>query len=388
VTRLRVMHVINAMDRGGAEMVVLEHVRHAAPEIETHVCAVNVGGWALEEAERLGARALVLGKESGRFAAFRRLADALRRGRVDVVNGHNPTGALYATIAARLAGVPVIVRTEHSFHYPGRHSALYAWLLEPPLTAVANRVVCVSETVHQSHAHRIPWMAGRFVTIANGISAPPAVRPRGVARADLGLGADDPVALTAGGLTRPKAQHVLVNAFAQVVAALPAARLLLAGEGPMRPALEQLIREHHLEANVRLLGSREDVPELLEAADVFVLSSVREGLSMTLLEAMRAGRAAVATGVGGNGEAIAVGKTGLLVPPQDPKALAEAVTALLADREKAQAWGAAARERWARLFTAERMTRDTERIYWEERGLAAPSGVTQGWEEGRREAVR
>jgi glycosyltransferase involved in cell wall biosynthesis len=282
----------------------------------------------------------------------------------------------------------VTVRTEHSFHYPGRHSALYTWVLEPPLTAVANRVVCVSETVHQSHAHRIPWMASRFVTIPNGISAAPAVRPREVVRADLGLGQDDRVALTAGGLTRPKAQHVLVQAFAQVVAKLPSARLLLAGEGPMRPTLEQLIREHGLGGNVRLLGSREDVPELLEAVDVFVLSSVREGLSMTLLEAMRAGRASVATGVGGNSEAIAVGETGLLVPPQDPQALAGALTTLLADREKARAWGVAARERWSRLFTAERMTRDTERIYWNELGRAAPAGATESWGEGRREAVR
>jgi len=132
---------------------------------------------------------------------------------------------------------------------------------------------------------------------------------------------------------------------------------------------------------VRFLGPRLDAADLLEACDVFALCSVREGLSITLLEAMRAGRAAVATRIGGNGEALEEGVTGLLVPPGDPPALAAAIGALLANPARRAAMGEAARARWAARFTAERMVRDTEAIYRSElaragRSVAAPAAGT------------
>src|SRR6185503_8111171 len=141
-------------------------------------------------------------------------------------------------------------------------------------------------------------------------------------RAALGLAAGEPVVLTVGSLTSQKAQSVLVDAWAQVARGRPDARLLIAGEGPLRADLERQIAALGLGEAVTLLGARRDAADLMEAADVFVLSSVREGLSITLLEAMRAGRPAVATRIGGNGEAIAEGETGLLVPMRDAEALA------------------------------------------------------------------
>mgnify|MGYP001033215171 CR=1 FL=1 len=361
---LRVMHVSHGMDLGGAERVVLEHVRHAGPGVESYVCATHRGGRSLEEAARLGARTRVLSRDGGRAGALARLAGLLRRERIAVVNGHNVGGGLFAALAGRLAGVPAIVRTEHSTHHPGPHAALYDRLLEPPLTALTHRVVCVCAAVRDAQRARTPWAERRLALIPNGISeAPPA--DRAAARAALGLAADDVAVLTVASLTPAKAQDVLVEAFALVARTVPAARLLLAGDGPLRAGLEERSRRLGLEGRVRFLGARDDVPALFAAADLFVLSSVREGLSLSLLEAMRAGRAAVVTDVGGNREACVPGETGLLVPVGDVAALARSLAELATDRATREAWGRSARRRWEETFTADHMVRATEALYRE-----------------------
>lgn len=366
---LRVLHVMEAMVRGGAESLIVEHARCAGPGVEVSVCALNREGPALAAAAAAGARIERLEPSGGRgplrpLARVRALARRMRAAGIDVVNGHNPTGSLYATLAGRMAGVPVIIRTEHSLHYAGRHSFLYP-ILESVLTLMTQRVVCVCQAVLESHVRRLPWAARRFVTVANGISAAPHTRARREVRAALGLGEEDEVVTTVGSLTVQKAQQDLLEAFARVRAARPAARLLIAGDGPLRGALEARTRALGLEGVVTFAGPREDVADLMEACDVFVLSSVREGLPITLLEAMRAGRAAVVTRVGGMPEAIEDGVSGRIVPAGDPRALADALAGLLADPARRAAMGAAAARRWAGRFTAARMVTETERLYRE-----------------------
>jgi glycosyltransferase involved in cell wall biosynthesis len=368
---LRVLHVIEAMDRGGAESLVVEHARHAGPGVEVLVCALNRGGPALEAARAAGARTFVL-RDRGRLARIGSLAGLLRAEAVAAVNGHNPTGGLAAALAARLAGVPVVLRTEHSLHYAGRHSA--AWpVLERLATALTTRVVCVCETVRESHVSRFPRAARRFVTVLNGVSAAPAPRLRAETRAELGLGPAERVALTVGSLTPQKAQHVLLEAFARVASEVPGSRLLVAGEGPLRSTLEARRDALGLGESVVFLGAREDVADLLEAADVFTLSSRREGLPVTLLEAMRAGRPAAVTRAGGCAEAVTDGATGALVPVDDAGALGAALGALLADPGRGARLGQAGRERWEREFAAERMVRETEALY-----RAAPAATRGG----------
>lgn len=366
--RLRVLHVIEAMHQGGAETLVVEHVRLAAPDVESWVVALNRGGPALEAAARAGAHVILLGKLDRRLEGLQRLARIAKDARIDLIHGHNTTGGLYGAIAGRMAGVRAVFRTEHSVHYPGRHSAVYP-VLEIFSTQLSRRVVCVCEAVRLSHVRRLPWAAGRFVTVANGISPALHITPRESVRAALGLGAREPVALTVGSLTTQKAQSVLIEAWAQLRRERPDARLLIAGEGPLRGELERRIEALGLGSVVTLLGARLDAPDLMEAADLFVLPSVREGLSITILEAMRAGRPVVATRIGGNGEAVVEGGTGLLVPASDPGALARALLELFGDPARAAAMGAAGRARWSERFTAERMVRSLERLYREALGV-------------------
>ncbi len=359
---MKVLHLIESMGHGGAEWLIVEHVRHAGPGVEPLVCVINRGGPALEAAAALGARTFVLGKASQRAGAVQRLARLVRDQGVDVINGHNPVGGLYGALAARGPRGPKLFRTEHSIHYRGRHSSIYP-LLETLSTAVTRRVVCVCQAVMESHVRRMPWAARRFVTVANGISPAPHTRPRDTIRHDLGLAPDERVVLSVGSLTPAKAQADLITSFALVAERVPRALLWLAGEGPLRSVLEAQIRDAKLGDRVRLLGARDDGADLMQACDAFALSSVREGLPVTVLEAMRAGRPVVATRAGGTGEAVEEGATGRLAPMRDPVALGEALADVLADDERARRMGRAGQERWARSFTAERMVRETEALY-------------------------
>jgi len=356
------MHVIEAMHQGGAESLVVEHVRRAAPDVESVVVALNRGGPSLEAAREAGATCHLLGKHGARWQGLRQVARLMREHRVEVVNGHNPTGALYGTLAGRWCGVPALIRTEHSIHYPGRGSRGYA-PVETLLTALGDRVICVCEAARASHAPRFPWASSRFVAIANGISEEASAPSREAARSTLGLADSARVALTVGSLTPQKSQDVLLSAFAALLRDSSDAVLLIVGEGRLEPQLRALHAELGLGDRVRFLGARTDVSMLMAACDVFVLSSSREGLSITLLEAMRAARACIATDVGGNREAVADGETGRIVPVGDATALAAALRALLADPTSAAAAGARGAERFRARFTATRMVAETEALY-------------------------
>ena len=144
---------------------------------------------------------------------------------------------------------------------------------------------------------------------------------------------------------------------------MPDARFVIAGEGELRPALERQIKEHHLEKHVLLAGFRPDVLSLHKAFDIFVMSSVTEGLGTSLLDAMAAGKPVVATTAGGIPEVVVDGETGILVPPRDHEAMAAAIVALLKDEGLRTRMGRAGRARAETRFSAERMVQDTLRVY-------------------------
>jgi glycosyltransferase involved in cell wall biosynthesis len=367
---MKIMHVIDSMGRGGAEWLLVEQIRLAAPDVESWVVAVNRGGAALDAARTHGAKVLVLDKGKRRWECIRRLARLMREAGIDVVNGHNPVGGLYAALASIEARGTVVFRTEHSVHYRGRHSVVYP-LLEACSTALTRRVVCGCQAILESHVRRMPWAARRFVTVTYGISSAPHTRARDLLRQELGVGPEDRVALTIGRLAPAKAHTVMIEAFAAVAARVPQAVLLIVGEGPLRPELEAEVARRGLGGRVRLLGVGGESAELVKACDLFVLSSVREGLPVSILEAMRAGRAVVATDVGGTGEAVEDGATGRLVPARDPGALAAALEDLLGNPERLERFGVEARRRWEQRFTAERMVSETERLYRSELGFSS-----------------
>jgi len=204
----------------------------------------------------------------------------------------------------------------------------------------------------------------KMIVIGHGIDATGGAPPAGDttnARRRLGLETFDPLIGAVGRLSDEKGHLVLLRAFAAVLRNFPRAGCLIAGEGPARAALEAEAARLGISGSVRLAGFRRDVPGVLAALDLFVQPSLYEGFGLSLLEAMAAGRAVVASRVGGIPEIVDDGVTGVLVPPRDATALAAAILGLLADggsrRRMAQAAARSARDRHSLRASVDRITR-------------------------------
>ena len=296
-----------------------------------------------------------------------RFARIFRELRPDVIHSHVPRPTLWASMAKRLRGRSVpFVYTEHNVQdvYPSWAAPLYRIILP-----VVDHVVGVSEAVTQSFTHRWRWPVDRASTIWNGITCS---RIQGAASSDdtrraLGVAAAKPLVLNVANLCLRKGHDVLVEAIATVSRHVPDVRCLVAGSPHLEPqtaaSLTAAIERHSLQDNLRLLGARSDVPDLLAASDLFVLSSRQEGFPITILEAMAAGKPVVATDVGGCAEAVVHGETGLIVPPEDPAALANAILYLLQNPEQARRMGEAGRKRVEEHFTVDAMVRKHIELY-------------------------
>jgi glycosyltransferase involved in cell wall biosynthesis len=204
----------------------------------------------------------------------------------------------------------------------------------------------------------------RAVTVHEGIDlGRVASAPTAKLHEELWLPHDAPIVGNVAALVPHKGQKHLVAAAALVVRQVPDARFVIAGDGELRPSLERQIKDHHLEKHVMLTGFRPDVLSLHKAFDVFVMSSVTEGLGTSLLDAMAAGKPVVATTAGGIPEVVVDGDTGLLVPPRDEEALARAIVTLLKDEDLRRRMGDAGLRRAQEMFSAERMVQETLLVY-------------------------
>jgi glycosyltransferase involved in cell wall biosynthesis len=289
-----------------------------------------------------------------------RLSRAIKRLQPDIIHAHDPHGVAMAALAlsmsTQLAKPPLVAARRVDFHLRG--NALSRWKYRQ-----VDCFICASEAVRKMLiADGVP--AARAVTVHEGIdlghvdAAPPADL-----HADLWLPHNSPIVGNVAALVPHKGQRLLIEAAAMVIQKVPDARFVIAGEGELRLSLERQIKEHHLEKHVFLAGFRPDILSVHKAFDIFVMSSVTEGLGTSLLDAMACGKPIVATTAGGMPEVVADGRTGILVPPRDHGALADAIIRLLTDQTLRAEMGAAGLARVRTKFSAERMVQDTLDVY-------------------------
>lgn len=297
--------------------------------------------------------------------AFLALVRALQQLRPVIVQSHGARSNVYTRLAARYAGVPIVLSTVHNslfdYEVAGWRRALYvsAERLTSPL---ADRIVAVSQAIARDLVERYRIAAARTVVVHNGIDAwafRPA-RDRARVHAELRVPSGARVVVMAGRMTPQKGWDVLLEAAARLAPLRDDIFWLLVGDGPLRRALMR--RAGELGVRACFVGARADMADLLGGADVVVLASRSEGLPFTLLEAMALGKPVVATRVGGVPEVVEEGRTGRLVPPEDPAALATAVAGVL-DAPDATAMGARGRARVETAFTLDAMVRGLERVY-------------------------
>ena len=366
--RMRLMHVLFSLQTGGAEHVVLNLARKLNPErYELHVCSLSGEGELAPEFRRLGVRVHTLIKRSGiDLTLCVTLTRLFRRERIQIVHTHNVAPWLYAGLAAKLSGA-ALYHTEHSNVFAHQRALLLA---ERVLAAFTRVIISDSDKVKRQLVERQGIPSRKIVTIVNGIETSlfrnEHEADKEQARRAIGVNGAAPVIGTVGRLAAVKDQQTLLEAFRQIVSHYPEALLLIVGEGPMRQELEDQTRSLGLGAHVKFLGRRSDIPELLRLLDVFVLSSVSEGLPLTVLEAMAAGVPVVATDVGGLCEVVTDRETGLLVPPRSPTHLAAAVVTLLNDHAMRTAIRHMARQRVRTRFDLDQMVQAYEAAYHHE----------------------
>jgi glycosyltransferase involved in cell wall biosynthesis len=367
---IRILHLITSLARGGAEnhlLALLTHGNRQDFEFET---AVLAGEGELVPVFRANGVAVHLLRARGKFdpRALRRLVALLRTGRFDIVHSHLFRADIYAGLALAQLGSkrPLLVSTRHNddrfFLNPFVGIAHYV------LSTRQDMIIAISDHI------------ARF-TIARGVRHPSRVRrvyhgletfethelqrDAQALRAQLCVEPGDFLIGNVGRLVPQKGQRHLVLAMPTLLERVPRARALIVGVGGLDAYLRGLIEDMGLSAQVHVLGARRDVPTVMHALDAFVMPSIWEGFGLVLLEAMAAARPIVASRAATIPEVVLDGETGLLVPPGDPRALAEALARLANDPALARSLGEAGRQRLQRHFSVAKMVGDTEGLYRE-----------------------
>jgi len=358
---LRILHTEWSMGWGGQEHRILLECRKMEERGHRTLIACQPGSGILERARARGLRTeeVVIrgGFDPRAIAALWRI---IRRERIQVVNTHSGKDSWAAGFAAKLARADLLVRS--------RHIALP--ISNNPLNFVyrmTDGIITTGEAVRDMMIHRNGMDPGKILSIPTGVSLArfdPSLADGSRIRAEFGIPAGVPVVSMVAVFRAMKRHDVLLQAAVRLVREHPGIRFLLVGEGPGRAGIEQAIRSSGLAGACLLTGHREDVPDLLAASDIVVLTSDLEGVPQSLSQAMAMARPVVAAAVGGIPELVIDGRTGLIAEAGNADSFARQMSRLVGDPALRATLGAAAREHVLEGYTDDIMARRTEEFYW------------------------
>ncbi|MCO6439769.1 MAG: TIGR03088 family PEP-CTERM/XrtA system glycosyltransferase [Nitrococcus mobilis] len=374
-----VVHVVHRLDIGGLENGVVNLINRLPPETFDHcVLSLTEVTEFRRRIERPDVDCLALHKKPGKDPVlYMKLWRTFRALQPAIVHTRN-LATLEAQLPALLAGVPVRIHGEHGWEADdvAARSRKNQWLRRA-MRSLTHRYVAVSQHISEYLQRRINVPATRISQIYNGVDTT-RFRPgsdRAWVTERFGL-ADAFVIGTVERLQAVKDPLNLARAFLQLLRSQPSvaarARLVVVGAGPLQDALESVLQAGGVRHLCWLAGNRADIPALLRGFDLFVLPSLAEGISNTILEAMASGLPVAATAVGGNPELVEEGVTGCLVPPADPLALADAMRVYLENPGLAKAHGLAGRRRAEERFSLDTMIDAYAELYTsllEQRGI-------------------
>ena len=370
---VKVLQLVLSLAIGGTEKLVYDLVHRVNKRLVSPiVCCLDEPGQFGEELEEEGFCIYTLGRSPGLdWRIINKIGTLLKEEQIEVVHAHQYTpyfygllGALYCKMLTR-SRRPGVVFTEHGRFYPERRN-LKRMLANPFFSLATDEIVTISESTKASLITYENFPARRIQVVYNGIDLSRfSLSSDGtVTKQRLGLADDDHVIGIIARLDPIKNHAMLLRAFPQILEKIPDTYLLIVGpDGPEKENIERLIISLGITENVRLLGARNDIADLLQACDVFALSSFSEGTSVTLLEAMAAAVPIVATNVGGNPEVIENKVTGYLVPSDDDVAMAEKLILLLQDTQIRERMGKAAQDRAHAKFSLEKMVSTYTDLY-------------------------
>jgi glycosyltransferase involved in cell wall biosynthesis len=374
----RILLLTTVMEAGGAQKAMMQLARglHRRGHEVTVVAMYDKAGSIPDFEARFGLPVIDLAMRPNGSALRRlvamlsgvvRLHRLLRQRQVDVLQSFTHYSNILGPVVGYLSGVPVRVTSQRN-----PLELRSPWLLRADhfisRSRLAQRMVAVSKSVAEYCIAHEGLATENVVTIVNGLdltewsfSDTDAIRHR--TRRALGLGPEHLAVSTVARLHPQKGHDMFLEAIEKLIEKVPSARFLWIGDGELRHELNRQIHERRLADHVQLLGTRQDVPELLLASDLFVLPSLWEGMPNAVLEAMAAGLPVVATAVDGTPEVVEAEVTGWLVPPSDPDALFRAIYAALHDRGRRQRMAEGGRRRIEAHFSIDRYVEGFETLY-------------------------
>ena len=290
-----------------------------------------------------------------------RLAYLMKKMQIDIVHTHLYRANIAGRIAAKLAGVPVIIANEHNIDswkkFPQK-------LNDRVLAGITNKIIVVSNAVKNFYINKIGIPEDKITTIYNGVDIPKFQTHVDInkKKKEFGIKSSEKVITIIGRLHQQKGHCYFLKAAQIIVKKKPNVKFLIVGDGPLGSQLRDMSNDLKISKNVIFAGLRNDIPQILAMSDISVLTSLREGFSITVLESMAAGKPVIATNVGGNSEIIEHGKTGFIIQPKSPEDMALYSLNLINNQELAKRMGQEAEKRVLN-FSIDRMVEKTEDLY-------------------------
>jgi len=376
--KIKIARIITRMNLGGAQRAVLHLSRGLDTRRFEQMVITGDGGLLLQELAAISSirhqvipemtRHIGPGGAWDDMRSVKKICEILRLFRPHIVHTHTPKAGIVGRWAARLAGVPKIVHTYHGFGFSPQHprwqKAVYLGL-ERATARITSQFVAVSDpnrVLGQSYGI---FRRDACALIRSGVDFADFRRisiDKAQKKIELGFEPSDKIVGVVASFTPAKALHLFLEAAAKIALEIPGVCFVMVGDGSLRPQLEAQAERLGIGPALRMLGWRHDVPELLRTFDVFLLTSLWEGLPRSLVEAFLSGVPAVASHVDGIGEVVQEGRNGFLVPPGNAEAMAAAVIRLLKDEPLRQTMGEQARLS-VDDFSVQKMLKDYSDLY-------------------------
>ncbi len=363
---IKIMHVVHALGIGGLENGVVNLINHTDPDRFRHsICCISRSGQNAENLTGKNVEIFEMKKGEARDLSLPiKLAHLFMKAKVDIVHTRN-WGAIDGIIGARLAGIPVAIHGEHGREIAdpqGQNKRRN--LIRKGLSYFIDSYITVSKELGEWLITQVGIDKKKVHIICNGVDTT-RFNPdnKDLIRKKYHYTDQDIVIGTVGRLDPVKDQQLLIKAFAQLNLVHHRLILLIIGDGPSWKNLEKLASDLGVRTKIHFLGARTDVPELLKLLDIFVLPSIAEGISNTLLEAMATGLPVIATRVGGNPELVVDNETGYLIPKEDLGALVKSLDHYILNKHLRNQHGTTGRERVVREFSLDKMVARYEALY-------------------------
>lgn len=355
MSKKKILHLISGLEIGGSETQLLRILPKLQEYHENEVCCVRGHGPIGRQLEENGVPVHYLDfKGLSDLSVIKRFYTLVKRFSPDILVTYLIHADLYGRIFGKLFGIKKIISS--------KRGALLQWEwlahFDRFTKFMVTHYLVQTETARKEWMGRLKLPARKFTVIPNGIDTESFLRDidKPSKRAGLGIGPNAPIITCVARLRTGKGHEILLSAFEEVSKKYPAAKLLLVGDGEREQELRKQIENYTSKNNIRFLGNRSDIPEILAVSDIFVLATEAEGMSNAIIEAMAAGKAIVTTDISENRDILTNNVTGVLFRPGDFKWLEKSIVSILEDSSAQRELGRVARDEAIKKFDIRKIT--------------------------------